>query len=609
MESPKNEVTPPVARGAPGSLSKRLRRALARLTSALNPRDRLWDFLNAFEENRSFRRKCLATIAVLGGCATAIVVFGPRWRENNSIAVARQWLAAGKFDRAEEAVSAALARAPQRVEVWQVAADHARAVGHRNRAVTFRRQAASLRPADSVLMLDWAAEAVAAENFPEAEAALAKISADSRATSARAQRLSGEIAKRRGDLLTARRQFETAVRLGGAVAENEIPLGVVLLGTGAAEERRAGMALLERWRKDPLWGVEALRALLADALARKEVSRLPELASALMAHPAHENADTLNGLLALGKCEGTHFDVALKEVERARSGDPAQVTELVGWLSGMGRAAEAVRWTATLPGDMVSVPPVATALADALRISGEWAALRATVLEAEWGEIDFLRRAYLMIAERGLGESVRADELWNGLKETSRLNGGRAIFLAGALYAWGKQADAVELWWLVAEQPGVAASALGSLARHYQMQRDAEGLHRAFRRLHELKSDDPRIANNYAFFAALTGHNLPLADRITLANHEKYPEEPTYAATRAFVLHRSGKTTAAITLLPRFAAAAEQLPALAFTSGIVLAGAGRFAEAREQLAKVDERTLTFREAELLNQARSASATP
>jgi Tfp pilus assembly protein PilF len=607
MEPQKNDVTAPV--GAHVPLRKRVRRRLAQLASAANPRDRLWDFLNAFEENRRFRTLFLGTLVLFGVLVVCAVVFGPRWRENSAIAVARQWLVAGKLDRAEEAISVALTRAPHRVEAWQVAADHARSAGMRKKAVTFRRQAVLLRPSDTALILDWAGEAVAAENFSEAEIALGKLPADFRVGSAWAQRLVGEMAKRRGDLVTALRQFETAVRLGGPLAENEIPLGIILVGSGNAEDQRAGRELLNRWRNDSAWGLEALRALLANALAQGDVARLPELAEALMAHPAHERADTLNGLLALEKSAPAQFTRVLNEVQRSRSADPAQVAELVGWLSGIGHAADAVSWLGNLPPEIVRVPPVAPALADALRVTNRWADLRIAVLDAEWGEIDFLRRAYLMIAERGRGEGTRADELWSGLKETSRLNGGRALFLAGTLYSWGDQAKAVELWWMSAEQAGVGVSALASLARHYQLKRDAEGLHRTFRRLHELKSADARVANNYAFFAALTGHNLPGVERITLANHEEYPDEPVYAATRAFVLHITGKTAAAVALLPRFAAAAEQSPALAFTSGLVLVGAGRNAEARKHLANVDERSLTLRELELLNQARSASATP
>jgi hypothetical protein len=278
-------------------------------------------------------------------------------------------------------------------------------------------------------------------------------------------------------------------------------------------------------------------------------------------------------------------------------------------LSGTGHGAEAVRWVGGLPKELAGVPPVSVALAETLRVARDWPALKAAVAQGDWGDVEFLRQTYLAFAERSLGNAAEAEKRWAGVRENSRLNGGRALFLAGTVYIWGWQPEAVELWWIAAEQPGVATAALGTLARHYQVERDAEGLYRAFRRLNEIRSADARVANNYAYFAALTGRNLAAAERISAENIEAAPNETAYLATRAFVLHRAGKNEAALALLPQFAAAAQKSPSLAFTSGIVLAASGRGAEAKALLQAVDERALTLAEVELLKPARSGTASP
>jgi tetratricopeptide (TPR) repeat protein len=579
------------------------------LAKLLNFRERGGDFFNALEENRSLRRTCLGVLAVIVSLAAASAWLLPRWRERSSIQVTRQWLAADKLDRAGESVREMLARAPGRVEAWQVAADYSLRMGQKQKAMAYLHQAAALQPAEAELTLDWAAAAVVAGNLDEAEGALSRLPAETRARSARVERLSGEVARQRGDLAKARGHFESAVRLGGALAENEIPLAIVLVGIGSVEERRQGSLLLERWRGDPVWGADALRALLADAFGQDDRPSMAELAEELLNHLRSERADVLNSLLALSKSAPDRFAAALSEIERRWVDDPAAVSELVAWLSGVGQGREAVRWLGTLPRPFAGAPPIVAAWADALRVLGDWPALRAITEKGDWAEGDFLRQAYLALAERSVGETEKAERLWRGLQESSRLNGGRALFLAGVFYTWDWQKEAVELWWVAAEQPGIAVTALGSLARHYQVQRDADGLYQAFRRLHEIKADDRRITNNYAYFAALTGRNLPMAERLARDNRETVPDEPAYVATHAFVLYSDGRKDAALALLPGFLAAAPDSPALAFTGGLLLASTGRSAEAKGLLEKVDERSLTLREVELLKAARTAVARP
>ena len=79
----------------------------------------------------------------------------------------------------------------------------------------------------------------------------------------------------------------------------------------------------------------------------------------------------------------------------------------------------------------------------------------------------------------------------------------------------------------VAGQEGqVATEALGSLARHYQTHRDAEGQYRVFRQLHLLRPQDRAVGNNFAFFAALTERGLVYLDpqngeEVNLTNSER----------------------------------------------------------------------------------------
>jgi tetratricopeptide (TPR) repeat protein len=581
---------------------KDLRWRLARLRGFFNLHDRWWQFLDRCEASRPFRIKLYLVLAVVVGGAIGVAWYFPIWREDRSLRIARQWLEAGKLEQAERSVNLALGIAGERPEAWDLAADYARAAGRPQAALTFSRQAASMAPNDPARQLNRAGDALAAQQLGEAATAVARAMELEAPASARAERIAGEVARRRGEADAARRHFESALRVGGVLPESEIPLGLVLVTAAGTEDRARGTALLEKWAGDPAWGVEALRPLLELAVAANDAGRMRRWAEALLAHPRRGTNDLLNALLALSRVDADRFAAALATEEKSAESDPGRVTELVSWLAGMGRGAEAVRWVATLPAGVSGEPPVAVALADALRLTGDWSGLRALADRGNWEHLEFLRLAYQALAAQRLGDEARRAQVWQSVVSAAGLNGGQGAFLAGVVYSWGWKTEAVALWALAAEEPGLAINALGALARHYQVARDADGLYRTFRRLHELRAGEPGFANNYAYLAALMDRIDARADEAARNNREKFPANLDYRSTAAFLLLHTGQAREAAALLDPVAVPLAESPARCFTYGLVLAANGRMAEARGVLAKVDRAALTLRETELLDAA-------
>jgi predicted Zn-dependent protease len=159
--------------------------------------------------------------------------------------------------------------------------------------------------------------------------------------------------------------------------------------------------------------------------------------------------------------------------------------------------------------------------------------------------------------------------------------------------------EALTLLWVAADKPGVALEALGTLARHYQTQRDAAGQYRVFRRLHTLRAQDDSIANNFAFFAAVTENDFASAEAIARENHARFPDSAAYLSTYAFVLTMQNRADEAQALLRPLAGDWQKSPGVAFAYGLALAGSGRKAEARPLLESINASTLTTREAELI----------
>jgi tetratricopeptide (TPR) repeat protein len=205
-------------------------------------------------------------------------------------------------------------------------------------------------------------------------------------------------------------------------------------------------------------------------------------------------------------------------------------------------------------------------------------------------------------AARQRKDNAKAAELWLTLYNHGQLNAGHALFAGSTLYTWGVTDKAVELWLRAAEQDGSNASeALGALARHYQVSRDAEGLYRTFRRLHSLQPQDDAIANNFAFYALLLNREQRIAAQAARANAEKFPDNLDYLATQAFSLVQQGRLADALALLRPKTTLAASSPGIAFAYGVALAANGQKAEARPILERIPPATLTTAEVELIKQ--------
>ncbi len=568
---------------------------------AFRLRDVWWRLLDRWETKRSFRWFSISLFAVaLLAVATALWAY-PWWMRRNSVKMAREWLAAGRINYAVEAIQQAIQLDPKNPAPWQIAAEIARIRGQKSKAVDYAHHAASLEPGNTDLAIAWAAEALRADSMMEAKEALAAVPTNVLEKSPDAQRLLGEMARRDLRLDDAQKHFETAQRLDGPVAVDEVPLGLILLNSKDPAQRQRGLGLLEHWASDREWGVVVLRTLLEDARSHNDQPAMVKWAEALRANPGFTNGDMPNYLSVLSQVAPAKFAEVIASMEQAHAASPEAATRLLSWLNQIGRSNEAVRWMKTLPAAAMQRPPLAVAGAEALRQIADWPALQAWTHGESWGpDGDFLRWAYRMQAARMLGNETEAKELWLTLYSHAQLNGVHALFAGSTLYSWGLETEAESLWWRAAEQEGpTAIEALGSLARHYQTHRDADGQYRVFRQLHLLHPHDAAAGNNFSFFAALTGRDQRLAEQVARENLASEPQNQIYVATLAFNLFMQGKPAESLALLKPCAEKISQSPVLAFAYGLALAGTGEKAKAHMLLDSIAAHAPTKREAEII----------
>jgi len=566
-------------------------------------RDRWWRLLDLLEARRALRWTLYGMLAAAVAFGSLRVWVYPWWTKRNAISMARQWISAGRLEFAAEAMQNAVLTAPENPETWRLAAELARLRGQKAEAVEHARHAAALGSKDPYYVLEWASMALQADIPEEADSALASLSSEDAAHSAFAQRLMGELARRRVQLTVAKSHFEAALRLDGPVAIDEVPLGLILLNATDPADRQRGLDLLKKWTTNQEWGATALRALLGDALARDERPAMLQWAEALRAHPGCTLGDIPNCLAGLSRADERHFADALATLEKNHAVTPQAAAQLVGWLNQIGRSADAVEWMKMLPPEGLKHPPLAVVGAEALRQTGAWQELQDLTQLGDWSDLDFLRWAYGMQAARALGDMAQADKLWRTLRSHATTNSVHALFAGDTIYTWGRVDEAEVLWWATADQGGPnAIAALGTLARYYQVQHDADGQYRAFRQLYFAHPQDANVSNNFIYFAALTGRDGPLVERLAAENLARDPQNLTYLATRAFVLFMDGRPGDALSLLKPKATEKDKSSALAFAYGLALAGTGQKTEARALLGKPDPAMQTTREVELIKSA-------
>ena len=576
-------------------------RRLNTYLSGFHLRDYWWRLLDFFEASRA-RRVALYAGAFLFIASLAAWTWAyPWWARRSAIRIAQQWLDAGQLHNAAEAAQRASELAPDRPEPWQIAAELARRGHQYDQALRYAHRAADLAPGDFPIAITLAVTALNAGESAEAAAILNRLPAAEVNASPEGLWLRGELARRDLRLTEARDAFEAAAHLEGAKAVNEVPLGLILLNATAPAERQRGLALLGKWVADREWGLIALRVLLEDAVTRNNPADMLHWADALRAHPGFTVSDMSRYLLALSLADAHRFKEVLAALEKDHAGSPVAAAQLLSWLNQIGHGAEAADWMKTLPPQGMQRPPLVVAGAEALRQAADWPALAAWTDHGDWGgETEFLRWSYGLLAARQLGDTARAEELWRTLYSHAQLNGTHGMFAGSSLYSWGRPSEAEALWWRVAEQEGsLAIEALGSLTRHYQVTRDADGQYRAFRQLHLLQPQNPDIGNNFAYFGLLLGREQRLAEKVARTNSEQHPENLDYLATLAFVSVQQGRYAEALGQLQSKASLATSSPGVAFVYGLALAGAGKKEEARTLLATLPPASLSRPEADLI----------
>lgn len=460
----------------------------------------------------------------------------------------------------------------------------ARIAEHENQpaAIEWRQAAISAAPQSAEDIIALAKTALQFEKISLAENTLAGLDGAGKQT-AEYHETAGQLAVAKKDPVAAEKHFVEASKLDPSNKAYQLNVAVFQLQSPSPDVRASALNLLRTFMEDKALRVPAARALRDYAAQRKDGPALLEIAEYLSSYPEATFRDQLSYLQVLRALDHPNFAAKLTDLQNEVMADPQRMTDLISWMSDNQLALFAIHWAKGLPADVVSKRPVPVAVANAYIAVPDWDGLREWCEKKNWGDLEFLRHAFLARAARERGDTTRSQTEWNAATQGARRDGEQLFSLEQNVARWGWKKEAEDLLWMLADDQKRRSSALGALYEYYTENGDTPNLYRAAARLSESRPRDNNLQNNLVQLSLLLKVDLDHAHKSAEQLYQANPQNAVYASTYAFSLYRQGKYPQAENVMRQLGDENLEKPAYAVYYGLVLSATGNKELARKYL--------------------------
>ncbi|HSA01221.1 MAG TPA: hypothetical protein P5055_10840, partial [Candidatus Paceibacterota bacterium] len=335
-----------------------------------------------------------------------------KWRQVQLVKQARVFLEKSDSRNAYLCLQRAIQANPFDIEACRLMAELAEA-SRSPAALMWRSRVVELSPSSVSDRLDLAKVALVMRDYAAATNALDGVSEDGKKT-AEFHNIAGAVASVTGPAGEAQRHFAEAVRISPTNVYAQINLAVVQLRHTNANSLTAGRTALNTLRNHPEIGNMALRELTLDAVRHKQLPNALAMSDDLLKKTNAVFADRLLRLSILRELKNADLATAIAACQRDAVTNPAHLHELVIWKINSGMSADALRWLQSLPIDVQTNQPAALLAADCYSMQNNWTGLQTFLSTNQWGDIDFLRRAYLARSLRQQQMSTASKAEWEG---------------------------------------------------------------------------------------------------------------------------------------------------------------------------------------------------
>ncbi len=408
----------------------------------------------------------------------------------------------------------------------------------------------------------------------------------------------------------AETHFEAACRLVPTNRLFELNLAVIRLGSTNTADAEAARAKLKQFSTDTTLALPALRSLIADRLLQHDASGALDYSTQLLANAQATLNDRLQNLGILKQLQSPALATQLNALQRDAATNAVMAAQTASWMEVNGFLSEAAGWLNTLSTNIQAQTPVRLAFVDCYLNSTNWQGLRNLTSSGDWGEIDFLRLAFLSRTWSELGEPVVADGNWRSAVSLAGERLGAMTALLELANRWQLPREREDLLWRILQRYPDARWAQDSLERIYFDAGNTAALYQLYTKLLPRSPQNAALKNNLACTALLLKTNLIQAN---LWAAEAYAQAPTNAdvvATYAYALHLRGRNQEGLDALQKLKPEQLEQRSVALYYGVLLCATGKAGDAAPylQIARtkgqlLPEETLLLAEMDKTNQIK------
>lgn len=487
------------------------------------------------------------------------------WREQNSLAQAREFFAKSDFRNAVLAARQVLVLNRDNVEASRLMANLTELL-RSPAALEWRRRVAELQPGNFTNQLQFARTAIQLGQHSRATESLEAIPPAQRNHPSYHQ-LTAMLALTRNDPGEASLQLTEAARLDPDNKQIQLNLAVLgLHGTNATITETA-MQSLRELAALPEFRTDALRQLTLAEFKNRNWTNAAAFSRELQSQTNAAFDDRLLHLRVLKESDNPDFAAYLRTLQDDARTSASLASRLAAWLTAQAQADDAARWLATLPDELQTRLEVKMARADCCVALKDWRTLQDLLQSADWGESEFLRHAMLARAARELRNDLGAQSEWRTALRATAERPRKLILLARLATAWAWQREREEtLWLLVQRHPG-ERWAVDALTHSYIASGNTLGLQKVYSELVARHPDDLPARNNLAATSLLLNLQTERAHNLARLVYLNATNNAIFASTYAYSLYLQGRAADGLAVLEALPATELEQPNVALYHG------------------------------------------
>lgn len=518
---------------------------------------------------------------------------------------AKTYLAEGKDRNALLCLQGALKFNSQDIEVCRMLAElHEK--GRSPGALIWRGKVVELNPDSLDDRLALVTTAMQLRDISAATNALEGVNEAGRQTAAY-HNLAGTLASSLGEIPKAETHFAEASRIDPLNPAPQLNLAILRLrNTNAvvSDQARSTLKALSSNTTNAHVASVALRELTGDAMRRRDLPAAFTLSSALLQQTNATFSDRVLRLEVLNTARSPELAPTLAEFQHLASTQAAHIYEIATWQMGRQGPAVALGWLTTLPGELQTNQPLALLVADCLAQGNKWHDLQVTIQPQNWGDLEFIRHAYLSRAFRAQDMESAAKGEWElALKDSRQGRDSMAMLLRlAAQWRWATEAE--ELLWAIVNRYPTERWAVQSLTQSLYANGRSRPLLTLFSQ--ELRRDPNNLAlkNNLAVLGLLLEANELKPHDLAREVYTAAPTNSAFISTYALSLHLQDKNPEALKLMQTIPQQKLEDPSIAGYYGLVLRATGDNARAATYLNWAFKGALLPEERKLFERAKA-----